>query len=190
MLRRYNTTLPAGSLSRQTALASPLIARLLVTTPIRVTTRAREPTLVANFRSERILTEITFLSHLHLAGRTQSDEVIPVPARLASTSTCPSGPLAVYVCASMADLLGPSGGTYSITFCYASVSTTYGYVANAPPVTTSETQFTDSCAARWDQLDFFYYDSWGNLSQITFPTGGTLAYGWTQFVLRLGERGG
>ena len=119
--------------------------------------------------------EITFSSS---TGWTDTlGRSIPNPATT-STSACPTGPLQV-TSATLWNLPGLAGGTYGITFCYVTVPTTIGFGQGAFTVNSTQLQTVIlPNSTTWS----FQYDSFGNLSQITFPTGGTLAYTWGNFT--------
>jgi RHS repeat-associated protein len=118
------------------------------------------------------------INYSQTAGWTDTmGRTIPLPVSV-STSICPQqSPLLVPVSAYTWNLPGVSGGTYSLTFCYVNV-----------PVT----EYWDNQIVHGSLLELqtvllpngtswtFQYTSDGNgdLSQITFPTGGTLSYTW------------
>jgi RHS repeat-associated protein len=101
---------------------------------------------------------------------------IPLPVS-ASTSICPQTPL-VPVSAYTWNLPGVNSGTYQLTFCYVNVPVTINWYTGI--VHTSETELQNVLLPDSTSWTFQYTtDGNGDLSQITFPTGGTLSYTWT-----------
>lgn len=101
---------------------------------------------------------------------------IPLPVA-ANTSVCPQSPL-VPVSAYTWNLPGLNGGTYSLTFCYVNVPVTQHWDNQIQHISLEELQTVLlPNSTSWT----FQYTSDGNgdLSEITFPTGGTVSYTWT-----------
>jgi len=100
---------------------------------------------------------------------------IPLPVST-STSACPQTPLAP-VAAWIWNFPGVSGGTYPVTFCYVSVAYSINLDNSYSNGNLEELQSVLlPNGTSWT----FQYTTDGNvdLSQITFPTGGTLSYTW------------
>jgi RHS repeat-associated protein len=102
--------------------------------------------------------------------------IIPFPVST-SPSVCPQTPL-VPSSAWVWNVPGVNGGTYKLTFCY---------VSNVPETLNWENQTVNGNLTELQSVVLpngtawtFQYTSDGNgdLSQITFPTGGTLSYTW------------
>jgi RHS repeat-associated protein len=128
------------------------------------------PTLVEDVNGNEI-------SYSQTAGWTDTmGRQIPLPVS-ANTSVCPQSPL-VPVSAYTWNLPGVNGGTYPITFCYVNVAVTQHWDGQIQHISLEELQTVLlPNATSWT----FQYttDGNGDLSQITFPTGGTLSYTWT-----------
>jgi hypothetical protein len=110
-------------------------------------------------------------------GRTISAIPTPGSSGLSNCPEPPNVPLAP-ASASVWSAKGPNGGTYTITLCYAQFSYTHPYSGS----TTVLQSLVLPNATAWN---FTYAQSLGSfipiadLSEITFPTGGTIAYTWT-----------
>jgi RHS repeat-associated protein len=123
---------------------------------------------------------------------------IPIPPTAqatgnASTSLCPTGPLpaafAVYWTPP-----GYNGATLQYLFCYANVPINIPPYASAPALTGAATMLQSITLPNGTAWTFAYQDSsglyngqqtnYGDLTQITLPTGGTIqyAYGWWSSV--------
>jgi YD repeat-containing protein len=101
---------------------------------------------------------------------------IPLPVS-ANTSVCPQSPL-VPVSAYTWNLPGVNGGTYPLTFCYVNVAVTMSW--DGKILNTSLEELQTVLLPNGTSWTFRYTsDGNGDLSQITFPTGGTLSYTWT-----------
>ena len=101
---------------------------------------------------------------------------IPLPVSV-STSVCPQTPL-VPVSAYTWNLPGVNGGTYPLTFCYVNVPVTVNW--DNQILHESEEELQTVMLPNNTSWTFQYTtDGNGDLSQITFPTGGTLSYTWT-----------
>jgi RHS repeat-associated protein len=97
----------------------------------------------------------------------------------ANTSVCPQSPL-VPVSAYTWNLPGVNGGTgnYPLTFCYVNVAVTQHWDNQIQHISLVELQTV--LLPNSTSWTFQYTtDGNGDLSQITFPTGGTLSYTWT-----------
>jgi RHS repeat-associated protein len=104
--------------------------------------------------------------------------VIPPPIS-ASLSICPQTPLAP-TSAYTWNFPGLDGGSYPITFCYVS---SVPQIVNVPnkALTGTQTELQSVLLPNGTAWTFHYTsDGNGDLSQVTFPTGGTLSYMWTQ----------
>jgi RHS repeat-associated protein len=101
---------------------------------------------------------------------------IPLPIST-SVTPCPKTPL-VPDSAYLWNFPGVNGGTYAVTFCYAEVA----YKIQDPPngYSTGNMDQLQSVLLPNGTSWTFQYTTDGNvdLSQITFPTGGTLSYTW------------
>jgi RHS repeat-associated protein len=128
------------------------------------------PTLVEDSNGNEI-------SYSQTAGWTDTmGRSIPLPVSV-STSICPQTPL-VPVSAYTWNLPGVSAGTYSLTFCYVAVAATEHWDNQILHVSLPELQTV--LLPNGTSWTFKYTtDGNGDLSQITFPTGGTLSYTWT-----------
>ena len=128
------------------------------------------PTLVEDTNGN----EITYSSS---AGWTDTmNRKIPLPVS-ANTSVCPQSPL-VPTAAYTWSLPGVNGGSYNLTFCYVTVAVTVNWEGQIEHWNDEELQTVIlPNGTKWT----FQYttDGNGDLSQITFPTGGTLSYTWT-----------
>jgi YD repeat-containing protein len=77
----------------------------------------------------------------------------------------------------------PNGGTEAYKFCFAQITVDLSYNATTETWATSTPQFLQSVLLPNNQSWIFAYESpSGNLAQITLPTGGTIAYSWTDAV--------
>jgi RHS repeat-associated protein len=95
----------------------------------------------------------------------------------ASTNLCPQSPL-VPVSAYTWNLPGVNAGTYPLTFCYVNVAVTQHWDNQIQHISLQELQTV--LLPNGTSWTFQYTtDGNGDLSQITFPTGGTLSYTWT-----------
>lgn len=112
----------------------------------------------------------------------------PIPAQVATTdfSGC-TGPLQV-ASATIWNLPSYNGGTYPIKFCYVSVTETdpiggenFDGLSGPSANTYTATDLQSIVLVNSGQAWTFVYSGDGNndLAQITFPTGGTLSYSWT-----------
>jgi YD repeat-containing protein len=109
---------------------------------------------------------------------------IPAPPTSAggvagSTSNCPSGPLPVATAYAW-KVPAPNGGTNTYTFCYVDLTvdvTVGGFYGTTPfkltPVMLQSIVLPDGLSYS------FTYDGAADLTQITLPTGGTIAYSLT-----------
>jgi YD repeat-containing protein len=105
---------------------------------------------------------------------------LPTSIGSGGSGNCPSGPLPVYLTNSWV-VPGPSGGTSTFVFCWAQVSIVVNYDDNNnPPWTYHNFTFLQSVVLPNGTAWTFQYsnDGWGDLTQITFPTGGTISYVW------------
>ncbi len=110
--------------------------------------------------------------------------IIPfeVSASPTASPACPTGPTPVSLAMTW-NPPGVDGGTYPIKFCFGTVTETINYAEQTLTYTAYPMQTVIlPNGTMWS----FQYTSDGNadLSQITFPTGGTLSYTWT------GQEGG
>ena len=127
------------------------------------------PTLVEDSNGNEI-------SYSQTAGWTDTmGRQIPMPVS-AIASVCPQTPLIPYAAYTWS-LPGVNGGTYQLTFCYVAVPVTMyddGKIVNY-----SEDELQTVLLPNGTSWTFQYTtDGNGDLSQITFPTGGTLSYTW------------
>ena len=128
------------------------------------------PTLVEDANGNEI-------SYSQTAGWTDTMGLqIPLPVS-ASTSVCPQTPL-VPSSAYTWNLPGVNGGNnYKLTFCYVLVPVTVNW--DNQILNESETELQTVLLPDGTSWTFRYTtDGNGDLSQITFPTGGTLSYAW------------
>ena len=127
------------------------------------------PTLVEDTNGNEI-------SYSQTAGWTDTmGRQIPLPVS-ASTSVCPQTPL-VPSSAYTWNLPGVNGGNYNLTFCYVPVPVTLNW--DHQILNQSETELQSVLLPDGTSWTFRYTtDGNGDLSQITFPTGGTLSYTW------------
>jgi RHS repeat-associated protein len=119
------------------------------------------------------------INYSQTAGWTDTmGRTIPLPVSV-STSICPQTPL-VPASAYTWNLPGVSGGgTYSLTFCYVNVAVTEEFDNQIMHVSLPELQTV--LLPNGTSWTFHYTtDGNGDLSQITFPTGGTLSYTWAR----------
>ncbi|MBI3662082.1 MAG: RHS repeat protein, partial [Acidobacteria bacterium] len=90
-------------------------------------------------------------------------------------SNCPTGTVA----ARLWNLPGPNGGTSPIKLCYASYTLQSSFGVSG----ISDTSVTDRFLRAIVQPNLtswlFQYNSWGDLTQVTLPTGGTISYAWS-----------
>jgi RHS repeat-associated protein len=130
------------------------------------------PTLVEDANGNEI-------TYSQTAGWTDTmGRTIPLPAS-ASISLCPQqSPLLMPVAAYTWSLPGVSGGTYKLTFCYVNVPVTVNWDMQILHTTEEELQ-TVMLPNNTSWTFQYTTDGNGDLSQITFPTGGTLSYTWT-----------
>jgi RHS repeat-associated protein len=107
--------------------------------------------------------------------------MLPSSFGTGGSGNCPSGPLPVYLTNTWV-VPGPSGGTSTYLFCWAQVSMVFSYNDNNnPPWSYVNHNFLQSVVLPNGTAWAFQYstDGWGDLTQITFPTGGTISYVWT-----------
>jgi RHS repeat-associated protein len=110
---------------------------------------------------------------------------IPLSQGSSDTSGC-SGPLPTAGAGTM-NFPGPNGGGYPVKFCYAMVTE---WVVSCNP-TPSWTPIPPDCSSAQTPVGelqsvvlpnqtawTFQYDAYGNLAQVTLPTGGTISYTW------------
>jgi RHS repeat-associated protein len=116
------------------------------------------------------------ISYSQTAGWTDTmGRSIPLPVSV-NTSICPQTPL-VPVSAYTWKLPGISAGTYSLTFCYVNVAATEDWDNQIRNISLLELQSV--LLPNGTSWTFQYTtDGNGDLSQITFPTGGELSYAW------------
>jgi RHS repeat-associated protein len=122
--------------------------------------------------------QITLLSGgavLDTVGRT-----IPALPGRGSSGNCPSGPLPVSGSAQWV-VPGPNGGTSTFVFCWAKVTVYTFYSTNNGFWTTAAENYLQSVVLPNGTAWTFQYstDFEGDVTQITFPTGGTISYVWT-----------
>jgi RHS repeat-associated protein len=111
-----------------------------------------------------------------------------VPQPTSNVANCPQPPTVPIAPSSAAtwNLPGLDGGTYSLTFCYAAQNFTWGGNSEEglPSEPYSPTELTSVVLPNGTAWLFQYNVApsstvpLANLSQITFPTGGTLSYSW------------
>src|SRR5271156_266296 len=92
---------------------------------------------------------------------------------------CPSGPLPVYSNYPWV-VPGPNAGTSTFLFCYAQVDVVETFVDGGTNIW-GDLNFLQSVVLPNGTYWTFQYstDGYGDLKQITFPTGGTISYAWT-----------
>ena len=98
------------------------------------------------------------------------------PVATSNYSTCPNGTASQ---ASIMSFPGYSGGTLQLTLC--SLQYAIGSHMNNPYITDTTTTATLLHAIVLPNGTYwqFDYDTQGNLSKLTYPTGGTISYTWT-----------
>jgi YD repeat-containing protein len=103
---------------------------------------------------------------------------IPVPLSTTNYTGC-TGVFAI-TSAQIWNLPGPTGESFPLKFCYASVPTKVGYATVAFGDTSYTINMTQiqSVILPDGKSWTFQYTATGDLGQITFPTGGTLSYAW------------
>ena len=123
------------------------------------------------------------------AGQDSLGRTIPaLPTAVTSNTTDYSkctGTLPI-VSASTWNPPGPSGGTSAFEFCYASVYVILSINLDDNSQVTGYTRMLQSVVLPDNTTWTFQYtnDGWADLSQIAFPTGGTLSYTWNGNVLQ------
>jgi RHS repeat-associated protein len=122
--------------------------------------------------------EITLLSGgavIDTVGRT-----IPALPSGGGSGNCPSGPLPVTGSAQWV-VPGPNGGSSTFVLCWAKVTVYTFYSTNNGFWTTAAENYLQSVVLPNGTAWTFQYstDFNGDVTQITFPTGGTISYVWT-----------
>jgi RHS repeat-associated protein len=122
--------------------------------------------------------------YLDTVGRT----IPPLPSSVGSggSGTCPSGALPVNLAAQWV-VPGPNNVTSTFTFCWAKVHviTIFSFPPNSDPTENyGDVNYLQSVVLPNGTAWNFQYsnDGYGDLTQITFPTGGTLSYTWINGV--------
>lgn len=109
-------------------------------------------------------------------GLTPPSQVAPGP-----TATCPSGDTVRGI-----GYLGYGGSTQTITLCYAPVSISTSFAQSGVSDYPATNQSMMAQAIMPDGLKYTYqYDSYGNLSNIGLPQGGSISYTWETVNLGL-----
>jgi YD repeat-containing protein len=111
-------------------------------------------------------------------GRQVSAIGSSVPGTSSSTAACPSGPLPV-ASATTWTVPGEGGGTMQFMFCQVEAPINIPAQGKAPAVTGGTSLVTQSIVLPNSTVWTFAYDSYGLINQVTFPTGGTIAYTYT-----------
>ncbi|HXE90757.1 MAG TPA: hypothetical protein VNK82_07325, partial [Terriglobales bacterium] len=99
-----------------------------------------------------------------------------IPARVSTTNltNCPSGTLD----AELWNLPAPSGGTATLKFCFKSFSLQTSFGASGVQEGTASPRLLWAVVlpdlTKW----LFNYNTYGDLTSITLPTGGTITYSW------------
>ncbi len=95
------------------------------------------------------------------------------------SGNCPSGPLPVHKIAQW-NPPGPNGGTSAFVFCWAQVNVVAEYDVTDGTQTYENINFLQSVVLPNGTSWTFQYsnDGFGDLTEITFPTGGTVSYVW------------
>lgn len=113
---------------------------------------------------------------------------IPVPVAASSTSGCPQSPKPPSQAWSWTPP-GFNGGSYTILFCFIQLSETIPSVVvpgvgTLSPITYTATELQSVVLPNGKAWNFQYSsDGLGDLTEIAFPTGGTLAYSWASQCL-------
>jgi YD repeat-containing protein len=118
------------------------------------------------------VTETSGGSVLDTVGRT-----IPAIPTGGSGGTCPTGPLPVSASAQWV-VPGPNG-TSTFVLCWAKVTVYTAYFPNTGWITAAENYLQSLVLPNGTAWTFQYSNDFnGDLTQITFPTGGTISYVW------------
>ncbi len=106
---------------------------------------------------------------------------LPGGTSSSGAGACPSGPLPVYSNSSWV-VPGPNGGTSTFVFCYAQVDVVESFDITDDTQVWGYLNFLQSVVLPNGTAWTFQYstDGYGDLTQITFPTGGTISYVWTE----------
>lgn len=136
--------------------------------------------VISDTREDANGNEITYSS---TAGWTDTmgREIAMVPAAGSSgLSSCPAPPNAPLTAtsASVWTLPGLGGGNYTITLCYASVAYTHPYSGSMTELQSVVLPNGKVWTFAYTQSSLSYIPIL-DLSELTFPTGGTLSYTWT-----------
>ncbi len=89
-------------------------------------------------------------------------------------SGCPSGTVAARIW----NLPGPNGGTSPIKMCWASYTIQSNFGISWIQETSATVRFLNGVILPNQTKWLFSYNSTGDLTQVSFPTGGTLSYTW------------
>ncbi len=110
-----------------------------------------------------------------LVGKDTVGRTVPT---LTTGGTCPSGPLPVDRAQSWTGP-GPNGAQSTFILCYAKVNVVTVYDITDATETTADKDFLQSFVLpNGTSWTFQYNAGTGDLTQITFPTGGTISYQW------------
>jgi YD repeat-containing protein len=103
----------------------------------------------------------------------------PVVSGSGGSGSCPTGPLPVDSNAQWAGP-GPNSGTSTFLFCWAQVNVVQSYNITDGTETYANVDFLQSVVLPNGTAWTFQYsnDGFGDLTEITFPTGGTISYVW------------
>jgi len=180
----------SGGASHQLAQISPTVAETVDGTGLQLYSNGSTQYVVdpngtrRNISGNGFVQEDTNGNQITLSGSTIDTVGRSIPGPPGSigsggSGNCPTGPLPIHKIAQWA-VPGPNSGTSTFTFCWAQVNVVAEYNVSLGTQTYQNYNFLQSLVLPNGTYWTFQYsnDGFGDLTQITFPTGGTISYVW------------